>query len=128
VAEAVPACAKYCYYRLALAAEKGHALAQLSLGACYQQVEGVPQDLAESVRYYRLAAAQEGALSPELIARSVAACDQIAFSREVASACCMVCGARRKLKKCAKCQVARFCNAECVARASPGCGCRFIVD
>jgi hypothetical protein len=79
----------------------------------------VAQDLAESVRYYRLAAAQEGATPSEGLASILAACDRIARSRETAVACCLGCGARRKLKTCAKCHVARFCGAECVARAWP---------
>jgi hypothetical protein len=48
-----------------------------------------------------------------------AALDQIACSREAAFACCLGCGARRKLKKCAQCRLARFCGTECVARAWP---------
>lgn len=30
---------------------------------------------------------------------------------------CMACGATRKLKKCARCKVARFCNTDCVQKA-----------
>jgi len=33
--------------------------------------------------------------------------------REVASACCMGCGATRKLQTCAKCRIAAFCDREC---------------
>jgi hypothetical protein len=105
------------YYRLA--AEQGDAGAQFSLGECFERGEGVAQDLAEAVRHYRLAAAQEDELSGNDLASAMAACDRIACSREVAAACCMGCGARRKLKTCAKCKVARFCGAECIARAWP---------
>ena len=37
----------------------------------------------------------------------------------MAAAYCMGCGAQRKLKTCAKCRVARFCSAECIARCWP---------
>ena len=102
-----------------LAAEQGHAGAQLALGGCYERGEGVARDWAEAVRYYRLAAAQASDLSAECSAALIAACDRIACSREVATACCLGCGARRKLKTCSRCQVAKFCGAECVARAWP---------
>jgi hypothetical protein len=106
------------YYRLA--AEQGYAGAQFNLGVCLEHGEGMARDLAEAVRYYRLAAAHADALSVEDLAKITAACDRIACSREVASVCCLGCGARRKLKKCAKCHVARFCSTECVALAWPG--------
>jgi hypothetical protein len=105
------------YYRLA--AEQGDAHAQWSLGKCHRLGEGVAQDMVEAVRYFRLAAAQPDALAPAQLAEILAACDMLACMREVASACCLGCGARGKLKKCAKCKVARFCGAECVARAWP---------
>ena len=105
------------YYRLA--AEQGDADAQLDLGICYEHGQGVAQDWAEAVRYYRQAAAQAGALSSEQLAAITAACERIACDRGVAAACCLGCGARRKLKTCARCQVARFCSTECVARAWP---------
>jgi hypothetical protein len=110
------------YYRLA--AEEGFARAQFQLGRCYQQGEGVALDLAAAVRYYRLAAAcdriagSDKLISGEL-AKVLLACDRIAGSREVASTCCLGCGARRKLKTCTRCKVAKFCGAECVARAWP---------
>ena len=44
---------------------------------------------------------------------------RFASSREVAAACCLGCGTSHQLKKCAKCKVARFCSAECPARAWP---------
>jgi TPR repeat protein len=105
------------YFRLA--AEQGVADAQYHLGICFEHGKGVAQDLAEAVRYYRLAAAQAGALSSARLADVTAAFDRLACSRELASACCMGCGAQRKLKKCAQCHVARFCGTECVARAWP---------
>jgi hypothetical protein len=105
------------YYQLA--AEQGDASAQFNLGSCFDNGEGVAQDQAMAVRYYRLATAQGDALPSEDLAKITAACDRIACSREVASRCCLGCGAQRKLKKCAKCQVARFCGTECVARAWP---------
>ena len=39
-------------------AEQGDAEAQFNLGVMYSNGEGVPQDDAEAVRWYRLAAAQ----------------------------------------------------------------------
>jgi hypothetical protein len=44
------------YYQLA--AERGYAAAQCTLGECYQRGAGVPQDGLEAVRYYRLAVEQ----------------------------------------------------------------------
>jgi hypothetical protein len=40
----------------------------------------------------------------------------LAGRRDVTSACCVGCGASRKLKTCSKCRVARFCDMECTAR------------
>jgi TPR repeat protein len=39
-------------------AEQGDAFAQFSLGIMYDNGEGVPQDYAEAVKWYRLAAEQ----------------------------------------------------------------------
>ena len=105
------------YFRLAAA--EGDADAQCNLGVCYERGEGVAQDWAEAVRCYRLAAAQADVLSSEQLVHITAACERIACDREVAAACCLGCGARRKLKTCARCHVARFCGADCVARAWP---------
>jgi hypothetical protein len=55
----------------------------------------------------------------------VAAAQQLevlAGRRDVVSACCVGCGAVRKLKTCSKCRVARFsafCDMECTARMWP---------
>jgi hypothetical protein len=90
--------------------------AQIVLGCCFEH--GEAQDWAEAVRYYRLAAAaQANALSAAQLAIVTASCQRIACSREVAATCCLGCGARRKLKTCAKCHVARFCSTERVCRA-----------
>jgi TPR repeat protein len=43
----------------------------------------------------------------------------LAGRRNVVSACCVGCGAVRKLKTCSKCRVARFCDMECTARMWP---------
>ena len=43
-----------------LAADQGDAKAQYSLGVMYDQGEGVPQDYAEAVKWYRLAANRGG--------------------------------------------------------------------
>jgi TPR repeat protein len=47
------------WYRLA--AEQGHAQAQLNLGFCYENGNGVPEDKVEAVKWYRLAAEQGSA-------------------------------------------------------------------
>ena len=44
---------------LALAAEQGNAEAQFDLGNCYCKGEGVEQDKAEAVKWYRKAAEQD---------------------------------------------------------------------
>jgi hypothetical protein len=41
------------------------------------------------------------------------------IDREHVAKECMTCGATRKLKMCARCKVARFCNAECMRIAWP---------
>jgi hypothetical protein len=102
-----------------LAAEQGDANAQYNLGVCFELGDGVAQEWAEAVRYYRLATAQTGAFASEELSKITTAFDRIARSREVVAVCCLGCGARRKLKTCAKCHVARFCGPECVARAWP---------
>jgi hypothetical protein len=43
----------------------------------------------------------------------------LAGRRDVVSACCVGCGAVRKLKTCSKRRVARFCDTECTARMWP---------
>jgi hypothetical protein len=43
----------------------------------------------------------------------------LAGRRDVTSACCVGCGASRKLKTCSKCSVARFWDMECTARMWP---------
>jgi TPR repeat protein len=42
--------------------------------------------------------------------------EALAGRRNVVSACCVGCGAVRKLRTCSKCRVARFCDRECSAR------------
>jgi TPR repeat protein len=43
----------------------------------------------------------------------------LAGRRDVTSACCVGCGASRKLKTCSKCRVAHFCDMVCTARMWP---------
>ena len=95
------------------------ATAQYNLGVSHAHGEGVAQDWTKAVRFFRLAAEQDGVLSAATLAAALAACERVASDREVVAACCLGCGARRKLKTCAKCRVARVCGAECVARAWP---------
>jgi TPR repeat protein len=45
--------------------------------------------------------------------------EALAGRRDVVSACCVGCGAVRKLKTCCRCRVARFCDTECTARMWP---------
>jgi hypothetical protein len=45
--------------------------------------------------------------------------EPLAGRRDVVSACCVGCGAVRKLKTCSKCRVARFCDLECTTRMWP---------
>jgi TPR repeat protein len=52
-----------------LAAEQGHALAQVDLGRMFEHGQGVAQDRAEAIRLYRLAAAQGHPLAPHYLAR-----------------------------------------------------------
>jgi hypothetical protein len=47
---------------------------------------------------------------------AVAMLVSIASRREVASACCLGCGATRKLLSCGKCGEAKFCDRECQKR------------
>ena len=46
-----------------MAAEQGHAQAQFNLGAMYATGEGVLQDDAEAVKWYRMAAEQGHAMA-----------------------------------------------------------------
>jgi hypothetical protein len=45
--------------------------------------------------------------------------EALAGRRNVVSACCVGCGAVRKLKTCSQCRVARFCDMECTTRMWP---------
>jgi hypothetical protein len=45
--------------------------------------------------------------------------EAFAGRRNFVSACCVGCGAVRKLKTCSKCRVARFCDMQCTARMWP---------
>ena len=75
-----------------------------------------PRQPLRAARLYRLAAAGQCLAS----AHARSALTGLASVREYVAACCAGCGATRathKLKKCAKCDVARFCGAECQRRA-----------
>jgi TPR repeat protein len=45
--------------------------------------------------------------------------EALAGRRDVVAACCVGCGAVRKLKTCSKCRAARFCDMECTSRMWP---------
>jgi TPR repeat protein len=105
----------------------GNANAQYNLGRLFGLGNGVPFDLAESVRLTRLAAAQGEVAAAECLWRLAAALGdgvarqalaELSSARAYVAACCTGCGATRgKLKTCAKCKVARFCGPECVRKA-----------
>jgi TPR repeat protein len=94
-----------------LAAAQGRTDAHFALGALYAEgAAGVARDYAEAAELLRMSAAQD-------CAEAVDALKELSSGRAYASACCVGCGATRKLKTCAKCEVARFCGAECSRRA-----------
>jgi hypothetical protein len=149
-------------YRLAV--EGGCAVANASLGLCFEKGRGVLRsDPAEAAQLYALAS--EGGTSGEetyvevmavlpdsslapavtsaaallrtrwavyrlnlaaLLGHEAAALqlDVLAGRRNVVSACCVGCGAVRKLKTCSKCSVARFCDKDCTARLGCKAGCK----
>jgi len=93
-----------------MAAAQGHAGAQCNLANMHAAGVGVPHDFAEAARLYWLAAAQGfGGARPALA--------KLSGERGFVAVCCAGCGATRKLKTCARCQVARFCGPECVRTA-----------
>jgi TPR repeat protein len=95
-----------------LAAAQDEPFAQLGLGGLYVDGTGVARDYVEAARLLWMAAKQE------ITSRHAAdLLKNLSSEREYVSACCMGCGATRKLKNCIKCKVARFCGAECQKRA-----------
>jgi hypothetical protein len=95
-----------------LAVAQGHALAQLSLGRCHLEGDGVRADVAEAARFYWMAADRGLALAAEAL-------EELSSERAYVSVRCMGCGATRGLKTCSKCKMAKFCGAECARRAWP---------
>jgi hypothetical protein len=63
------------------------------------------------VYYLNLSARQGDALADETL-------KLLADMRHVVSACCVGCGAVRKLKTCSMCRIARFCDTECTAHVA----------
>jgi len=55
------------HYRMA--AEQGDASAQCNLGYMYEHGKGVPQDMTEAVRLYRLSAAQGNSSAIRVLSR-----------------------------------------------------------
>jgi TPR repeat protein len=94
---------------LRLSAAQGFALAQCNLGKLYADGAGVAQDYVEAARWLWPSAQQGLGEASDLL-------EALSCERAYVSACCMGCGATRKLKACAKCKVARFCTAECQRR------------
>ena len=89
---------------------QGDAEAQSLLATLYSVGLGVAQDFVEAARLLRLAAARGDATAADEL-------KALAGERACASACCAGCGARRKLKTCERCKVARFCDVACVRKA-----------
>jgi TPR repeat protein len=99
-------------FGLGLAAAQGDVDAQFNLGRFCLLGRGVAHDIVEAARLLWLAANQG-------FVPSIDELTALASVPAYVSACCMGCGAIRKLKTCAKCKVARFCGAACVRRAWP---------
>jgi TPR repeat protein len=111
-----------------LAAAQGDAAAQYNLGLFYAEGKGVAQDFVEAARLWRLAAAQGYAVAQLSLGALDAAqgltlarteLSNLLSERGYVSACCIGCGATRKLKTCTKGKVARLCGTECARWAWP---------
>jgi hypothetical protein len=111
--------------------------------------DGIAPDAAQAVNYYHEAAADgyppaahalallllrgangcalDPAAAALLLANAaqqghepaLAALAEYCGTREVATACCVGCGATRRLHPCSECEVARFCGKECRQRVWP---------
>ena len=137
------------YSELLEAAQRGHAVAQSTIGLCLQYGEGVAPDIAQAVIWYRKAVEQGNVgamynfgqlllLGAEGVPKDVTAGARLlaaaaqqgqavaltalakhARDREVSKACCVGCGAADQLQTCSRCLVASFCGQECVVRMWP---------
>jgi TPR repeat protein len=68
------------YYKMS--ADKGFVYAQYSLGFCFSQGKGVPEDMAMAVHYYRLAAEQGHAASQHFLTEFYASIKDDTGARE----------------------------------------------
>jgi TPR repeat protein len=111
-------------YQLAARSGAAHALHALT-GASIALFEGAITDSSHGMTpAVALECTRIAVQDLNLAARlgNSAAADRLAMlagRRDVTSACCVGCGASRKLKTCSKCGVARFCDKECSARMGP---------
>jgi TPR repeat protein len=106
-------------YQLAARSGSAHTLSTSAfIGFLDDLVAGAPRGMApeialertrDAVYYFNLMAR----LGDRAAAKHLAS---LAGRRDVTSACCVGCGASRKLKLCNKCRVARFCDMECTTR------------
>jgi hypothetical protein len=108
-------------YKLASRSGSAHALTSESIATLDAAVDGRPHGMAPAVALERTRDAVYGLNLAARLWDSAAAehLAPLAGRRDVTSACCVGCGAVRKLKTCSKCRVARFCSMECTARVWP---------
>jgi TPR repeat protein len=108
-----------------LTARSGSSSAHAPTSACICTLDGIlaglPHGMAPAETFKLI---RDAVYSLNLAARlgDSAAAEHLAMlagRRDVTSACCVGCGASRKLKTCSKCRVARFCDMECTARMWP---------
>jgi TPR repeat protein len=104
-------------YRLAV--DQGHLRAAVNLGSMilFGRAEEEQTGLAAAARLVAGGAQQEDDENAHEIALRVLRGHM--DKKEVVSACCVGCGATRKLLRCSKCNIARFCGAACLQRMWP---------
>jgi TPR repeat protein len=107
-------------YQLAAESGSGSALACAFVGTLNDEIVA-PRRIAHAAALVRTRNAVYGLNLAARLGDSAAAehLASLARRRDVVSACCVGCGAVRKLMTCSKCRVARFCDMDCVARMWP---------
>jgi TPR repeat protein len=110
-------------YQLAARSGCAHAHARTSafIGTLDAAIAGPSHGVAPAVALERTRDAVYGLNLAARLVDSAAAehLSALAGRRDVTAACCVGCGASRKLKTCSECRVARFCDMECTARMWP---------
>jgi TPR repeat protein len=108
-------------YQLAARSGSAHARTSASIGILDDASVGASHGMAPAVALERIREAVYGLNLAARLRDSTAAEDlaSLAGRRDMTSACCVGCGASRKLKTCSKCRVASFCDMECTARMWP---------